>query len=160
MLMHTYSCSRFESRTGRPLLCVIPHLSSLFPVSLHCPIIKGIKSPPKKNFFKNLKIRIKMYEKNTHTNVRKKHLYKHAYKCMKRTCIQTRIQMFGKKRIQMYNKNTHTNTLTNVWKKYAYKCMTKTRIQTRTQMYGKKQAYKVWKKTHTNVWKKHAYKHA
>jgi len=47
-----------------------------------------------------------MYDKNTHTNVRKRtriqmyekeHAYKHAYKCMTNT------------RIQMYEKNMHTN---------------------------------------------------
>ena len=42
---------------------------------------------------------IKIYERNTHANIWKKH----AYKCMKKT------------RIQMYDKNTHTN----VWKKHA-----------------------------------------
>jgi len=59
-----YNWPRLESRTGRPLLCVIPHLSSLFPVSLHCPIIRGIKSPKKR-----IQIGIQMCERNTHTNV-------------------------------------------------------------------------------------------
>ena len=73
---------------------------------------------------------------------------RHAYKCMTKTRIQNRRQM--------YDKNTHTN----VWKKHAYKhaykCMTKTLIQ----MYEKNEHTNVWKKTHTNVWKKQAYKHA
>jgi len=122
---------------------------------------------------------VKMYEKNTHTNIWKrhackymtkthtkshtnvwqKHAYRHAYKCMTKT------------RIQMYEKNRHTN----IWQKHAYKiaykCMTKTRIQ----MYDKnrhtnvwqKPAYKCMKKTciqmydknmHTKVWQKHAHK--
>ena len=34
------------------------------------------------------KTRIEMYDKNMHTNLRKKHAYKHAYKCMKKTRIQ------------------------------------------------------------------------
>ena len=125
---------------------------------------------------------IQMYEKNTHTNVWKKQ----AYKCMKKTRIQTRIQMYDKNAykhaykcmkktgIQMYEKNTHTN----VWKKPAYKCMKKNphtnvwqkriqkRIQTRIQMYEKDRHTNVWKKhaykcmkknTHTNVWKKYTY---
>ena len=53
-----YNWPRFDSRTRRHLLCVIPYLSFLFPVSLHCPIIKGLKIP--KKFLK---------EPNTHTNI-------------------------------------------------------------------------------------------
>ena len=43
---------------------------------------------------------------NTHTNVWKKT----AYKCMRKTRIQNRIQM--------YDKNTHTNMHPDVWKKH------------------------------------------
>ena len=68
------------------------------------------------------KTRIKMYKKNTHTNVGKKHAYKYAYKCMTKTGIQ------------MYKKNTHTNMHTNVGKK---------RIQIRIEIYEKNK--------HTNV---------
>ena len=91
-----------------------------------------------------------MYDKNPHTNVWKRHAYKHAYKCMTKTRIQTRIQM--------YDKNTHTNVWQKHAYKHAYKSMTKTRIQNRIQMYDKnayKIAYKCMKKNrHTNVWKK------
>jgi len=113
----------------------------------------------------------------------KKRIKKHAYNCMIKTSIQTRIQMYEKNRhtnaykcmiktgIQMYEKNRHTNTHTNVLKKQAYKCITKTRRQKRIQVYEKKQAYKCMTKTriqtriqmydkntqtktHTSVWKK------
>ena len=84
-----------------------------------------------------LNTNIQMFEKNTHTNA----WQKHAYKCMTKTRI--------KNRIQMYDKKTYTNMQTNVWKKHAYKCMKKTRIKNRIQMYDKK--------THTNVWKKYSH---
>ena len=89
-----YSWPRFESRTGLPLLCVILSLSTLFSVSLHCPVIKGMKKPKKI-----------IKQKNT------------AYICMTQKRIQTPIQMYEKNtyicmkktHIQMYEKNTHTN---------------------------------------------------
>ena len=84
---------------------------------------------------------IQMYDKNTHTNVWKKH----AYKCM----TKTRIQMY-EQNTQMYDKNTHTDMHTNVWQKHAYKCMKKTGIQ----MYDKN----TLTNTHTNVWQKNAHK--
>ena len=51
---------------------------------------------------------------------------KKTYKCMTKTCIQNRIEMYDKNaykiaykcmtktRIQMYDKNTHTKSHTNV----------------------------------------------
>ena len=72
---------------------------------------------------------------------------KHAYKCMKKTRIQTRIQM--------YEKNMHTN----VWKKGI-----KTRIQTHIQMNEKNMHSNEWQKHEYKIaykcMKKHAYKHA
>ena len=74
-----------------------------------------------KNIYKCMKKHIQMYEK--------KHAYKHAYKCMTKSCIQ----MQEKKRIQMSEKK-HAY-------KHAYKCMNKhiqmyekTRIQTLTNV--------------------------
>ena len=64
------------------------------------------------------KKRIQMYEKNTLTNTDTNVWQKQAYKCMKKTRLQTRIQM--------YDKNTHTN----VWKKHAYKHAYKCMINT------------------------------
>ena len=67
------------------------------------------------------KSRIQMYDKNT-------------YKCMTKTHIQTRIQMYEKK--HAYKCMTKTRIQMNE-KKHAYKCMTKTRLQNRIQMYDK-----------------------
>ena len=51
---------------------------------------------------------------------------KHAYKCIKKTCIQ----MYEKKHAYKCMKKTHTNTHTNVWKKHACKCMKKRHTNT------------------------------
>ena len=67
---------------------------------------------------------VKIYEKDTHTNVWEKN----AYKCMRKT------------RIQMYEKKQHTN----VWQKHAYKHVYK---------FMKKTPKNVWKKyTHIMEW--------
>ena len=47
-----YSRPRFESRTRRPLLCVIPPLSALFPVTLYYTVIEGMKKAQKNNYKK------------------------------------------------------------------------------------------------------------
>ena len=57
---------------------------------------------------------------------------------MKKTGIQTRIQMYEKTRIHLYEKNRHTNTHT---KKTGIQMYEKKHIQTRIQMYEKKQTY-------------------
>ena len=74
------------------------------------------------------KTRIQMYEKNTHmkktriqTRIQMQE-NKQAYICI----IKTYTQMYEKKCIQMYEKNMHANTHTNVLKKHAYKSMNKT----------------------------------
>ena len=61
---------------------------------------------------------------------------------MKKTRIQTRIQM--------YDKNMHTSVL----KKHAYKCIKKTRIQMYDKNHVYKHAYKCMEKTRVQMYEK------
>ena len=72
---------------------------------------------------------VKMYEKNTHTNIWKRHAHKNAYKITYKCMTKTRIQMYEKKTLYKCMTKTHTKSHTNVWQKPAYKCMKKTCLQ-------------------------------